>query len=602
MMRIDGKCLLGSSRTVKEWFYGEERMKKKIIAGLFVGFMAFMVPCGCIRAEIIEEIVGESQEIIVDTGEMDNAEDVLIENGFVYTINDTGDSAVITGYVGTETIVEIPVYLNHYPVVGIGDNAFAGTDIEELKITSSIDYIGDYILKDSKVRKIILEGDANISVDAFAGYEEDCLKTFVCYGNPVLLNGISGIKENVHIYARSDTSMAEFALKHNLDFYKLDAMDKNAITLTNVDSNTRKIQWEPVSGISGYAVYRSQDAEDGDYELVGRTTETFLMDTDMDKEKSYYYTICIYHQYGGEFIDGIGICKKSKDYISLNDPGISIQHIKSVLYTGKAIKPVVSVKYNGKVLKVNTDYKITYKNNVKKGKATIVITGLHSYYGTETLHFTIVGIGKTSISSAQVYSSRTIKLSWKKAANAKGYIIYRASSLNGKYGKIKTITNSSTLSYTDKNLTGGKKYYYMIKPYAKQDGKYYYGSYSNKASCTAIQIKFKEVERYPFSNGGFYFRIESIDGNKMYFSTNMPYMSTYYERATIHTNGSVATASIRCGNGGIHKLTISVEGSKIKVVENSSCRTKYMSAFSGDINGNRTFVRYFYPDSYFYRG
>ena len=62
-------------------------------------------------------------------------------------------------------------------------------------------------------------------------------------------------------------------------------------------------------------------------------------------------------------------------------------------YTGKQIKPRVTIKDGRKVLKLNKDYTITYKNNIKRGRASIIIKGKNNYYGTKTITFRIVSKG-----------------------------------------------------------------------------------------------------------------------------------------------------------------------------------------------------------------
>ena len=61
---------------------------------------------------------------------------------------------------------------------------------------------------------------------------------------------------------------------------------------------------------------------------------------------------------------------------------------------------------------------------------------------------------------------------------ASGYEVYRATSLTGKYTKVKTITNNSTLSYTNKSLSRGKTYYYKVRAYRIVNGTKKYSSYS----------------------------------------------------------------------------------------------------------------------------
>lgn len=57
--------------------------------------------------------------------------------------------------------------------------------------------------------------------------------------------------------------------------------------------------------------------------------------------------------------------------------------------TGKSIKPVPTVVLDGKELKAKTDYRVTYKNNVKRGTATMTIEGVGDYTGKVTKKFKI---------------------------------------------------------------------------------------------------------------------------------------------------------------------------------------------------------------------
>ena len=56
-------------------------------------------------------------------------------------------------------------------------------------------------------------------------------------------------------------------------------------------------------------------------------------------------------------------------------------------------------------------------------------------------------------------------LSWNKSTKGTGYIIYRSTSKNGTYVKVKTITNLKTTKFTDKNLKSKQIYYYKICVY-----------------------------------------------------------------------------------------------------------------------------------------
>lgn len=112
-------------------------------------------------------------------------------------------------------------------------------------------------------------------------------------------------------------------------------------------------------------------------------------------------------------------------------------------YTGKAVKPFVQVVWNGKVLKNNTDYKLLYKNNKKRGAASVVVNGMGNYAGSLTTSFTIV---RASVKSAKVtglkavyaYTGKavkpkvTVRLNGNKLKKKRDYIVsYRKNKKKG---------------------------------------------------------------------------------------------------------------------------------------------------------------------------
>ena len=77
-------------------------------------------------------------------------------------------------------------------------------------------------------------------------------------------------------------------------------------------------------------------------------------------------------------------------------------------------------------------------------------------------------------------------LKWTKRAEATGYVVYMATSKTGKYTKIATIKNNSTVSMTKTGLTTGKTYYFKVAAYKTVGGKNIYSSYS---SVKYVKIK-----------------------------------------------------------------------------------------------------------------
>ena len=73
----------------------------------------------------------------------------------------------------------------------------------------------------------------------------------------------------------------------------------------------------------------------------------------------------------------------------IGNAGFSKVKAQKLKKKGQAVKPKVTVKFNKKALKVKKDYTITYKNNKKKGTASIVIKGKGNFSGSKTIKFKI---------------------------------------------------------------------------------------------------------------------------------------------------------------------------------------------------------------------
>ena len=88
--------------------------------------------------------------------------------------------------------------------------------------------------------------------------------------------------------------------------------------------------------------------------------------------------------------DGSGVSKSCT--IKVYDPSISKAEINGIvdkIYTGKDLTQNLSVMINSTTLTENTDYTISYLENVNAGTATVTITGIGNYEGIITKSFTI---------------------------------------------------------------------------------------------------------------------------------------------------------------------------------------------------------------------
>ena len=175
-------------------------------------------------------------------------------------------------------------------------------------------------------------------------------------------------------------------------------------------------------------------------------------------------------------------------------------------YTDKNVK--IGKKYYYKV--------VTYKN-ISGGKM------LRSAYSG------VKGItAAPSITTVKVKSAgnERLKITWKKVKASKnryvkGYAIYRSTSENGKYRKIKTINKGTTTSYVDKGLVTGNTYYYKVRTFCTSGGKKIYSDYSDPASMQvlpgkpSIQVVAANYNTITVS----WKKVEGCDGYRVYRAT-----------------------------------------------------------------------------------
>ena len=68
-------------------------------------------------------------------------------------------------------------------------------------------------------------------------------------------------------------------------------------------------------------------------------------------------------------------------------------------------------------------------------------------------------------------------ISWAIPSPFDGYVIYRSEELEGEYAEIQIIEDGRASSYTDLTAEDGKMYYYMVRPFTRNDDSIEYGNY-----------------------------------------------------------------------------------------------------------------------------
>lgn len=283
-----------------------------------------------------------------------------------------------------------------------------------------------------------------------------------------------------------------------------DSLAAPALSISVSNFNKITLKWKEIPGAQGYQIYRSAKPDKG-FKKVGTISSggTVSWTDTVGFNKTYYYKIRSFRSFNGiSIISPYSSVKKASTKLSspkLTSLTLSSQHKISIKWekmngvtgyliyrkngksgTYQAIKNMKgsgAVSYVDKTVMPNTTY--YYKVRAYK---TVNKKNYYSPYSNVILGST--RLTKPTVRSVSAISPTTAKLSWKKTAGAQGYQIYRSTSYNGKYTRVKTITNSSTLSCTDTNLAPNKTYFYKIRAYSKTDKTTKYSTFSSIASIT----------------------------------------------------------------------------------------------------------------------
>lgn len=98
-------------------------------------------------------------------------------------------------------------------------------------------------------------------------------------------------------------------------------------------------------------------------------------------------TISGINNYKGELVGTFEILP-----LQLTDMEITVGEIPEQLYIGEPLTPEVSVLYHDTPLQNGIDYTVSYADNMNRGTASAIVTGINNFAGTVTRKFEIRGI------------------------------------------------------------------------------------------------------------------------------------------------------------------------------------------------------------------
>lgn len=245
-------------------------------------------------------------------------------------------------------------------------------------------------------------------------------------------------------------------------------LENPVLSKTQNVKNGLKITWEKSAGAKNYRIYR-KPSESGEWKRIAtvKKGETTYTDKKAKSGNTYIYTV--------RAVNGSSIS-------SYDAGGLSLMHLERPTITDiDSLDKGIRIKWG----KVNgtEKYSVYRSSKNEKQKRIALVTKGCTYYDTTakkgvTYKYTVKAFGgksKSALSSAESYKyipaikltdaknvTQGISVSWSKSEYATGYRIYRKSAQDSKWKKIATVKGKNNKSYTDKNVTDGKIYYYSV--------------------------------------------------------------------------------------------------------------------------------------------
>ena len=312
----------------------------------------------------------------------------------------------------------------------IGNDSFYMCDIKSITIPDSVKTIGDGAFRGAKLRSINIPKEVtSLGVDVF--YNCSYLsKITVDSENPVYdsRNNCNAIieKDSAKLVVACNKTVIPGTVKiiGENAFYWQDKIKSVIIpaSVVEIEDNAFGFCKQLEKVVIPYSVTK---IESGAFELQPKLTI-------YTRKYSTAYNVAVKNKLKYSLITTDLAAKSSKTVVT----GITNKQ-----YTGRKItQSGIVVKAYGRTLKAGVDYSITYKNNVKAGKAQVVITGKGGYKGTVVKTFGIV------IPKNKVYTVGCLKYRVTNAAtNGSGTVTLTGSTLTKANVKFTILSVKSTV-------------------------------------------------------------------------------------------------------------------------------------------------------------
>ncbi|MDO5291709.1 MAG: GH25 family lysozyme [bacterium] len=256
------------------------------------------------------------------------------------------------------------------------------------------------------------------------------------------------------------------------------ALTAPTVTTEMASSTSIKISFGEVSLAEGYEIYHST-SQNGTYKKIATTKNLSYTHTNVSQTATNYYKVVAYRTLNGVYetaTSSIVSRKLTVDKVTglkaVSNGYNSVKVSWSKVTGATGYKLYSSTSKNGTYKLIKTTTSTSFTNTGLTNKKTVYYKVKAYVKGTDKdiesalsgyASATPIQASATNLKAATV-TNNSIKLTWTKASGATSYKVYRATSSNGKYTSIATVTGNS---YTNKSLTKNKTYYYKVSAIKK---------------------------------------------------------------------------------------------------------------------------------------
>ncbi len=174
-------------------------------------------------------------------------------------------------------------------------------------------------------------------------------------------------------------------------YFKIYPKKTKIVSKKSLTNGKIMLQWKKISSADGYQIFYSKnDTEHFKTLKYVKNSDTVTYIKKLPTMNKYYFYIRAY-----KIVDGKKIYSHDSSVVGMEHKKsiekCKVGKIKNLKYKGKPVKQKsVVVKLGKKKLVEGTDYVLSYKNNKKRGKATIIIKGMGFYSSSVKKKFNII--------------------------------------------------------------------------------------------------------------------------------------------------------------------------------------------------------------------